>query len=97
MSNLTLLNGFWLGVVGGAVPELYALYNLRHTFHETKPAWITSKFYWFITAVMVLLGGGTVCLYIALGVNVNHFVAIHLGMSTPLLISTALKEKPKVD
>ena len=45
---------------------------------------------------MIILSGGTVCLYIAIGVNVNYLIAIHLGMSTPLLISTALKQKPRV-
>jgi len=96
MAQMELMNGFWLGIVGGIIPELYALYKLRHTFHDEKPAWFTSWFYWIITLVMVLLGGGTVCLYISMGVNVNALIAIHLGMATPLLISTALKEKPKI-
>ncbi len=94
---LSLLDGFLLGMAGGAIPEIYALYNLRHSFHKKKPGWLTSWFYWVITGVMILLGGSTVCLYIKLGVAINYLVAIHLGMATPPLISTALKQKPKVD
>jgi cytosine/uracil/thiamine/allantoin permease len=46
---------------------------------------------------MVLLGGATVLLYQKIGININAFMAVHLGIATPLLISTATKEKPKVD
>lgn len=89
-------NGFILGVIGGALPEVYALYKLRHDWEGNKPKWVTSKFYWSVTAVMILLGGGTVYLYLSIGINVNELMAIHLGAATPALISF-IKEKPKID
>ena len=97
MPQLTMLEGFIFGIIGGSIPEIYSLYKLRHTFHENKPGWISSKFYWFITFIMVIFGGGTVCLYLKLGVNINHLIAIHLGISTPIMIGTAMKEQPKID
>jgi hypothetical protein len=84
-------------VASGFIPEVFALYSLRHTFYRKKPGWLTSRFYWVITVVMVLFGGGTVCLYIAVGVSLNYLAAIQLGMSTPLLISIASKHKPRVN
>ncbi len=97
MEQLALFDGFMLGVAGGAISEFYALYNLRHSFHESKPGYIKSWFYWVVTLCMILLGGAAVVLYLKMGVNVNRLMAIHLGMATPLMIATALKEKPKVD
>ncbi|HEY6871257.1 MAG TPA: hypothetical protein VI298_00890 [Geobacteraceae bacterium] len=94
---MTHLYGFALGVIGGVVPEIYALYKLRHDWESNKPKWVTSRFYWSVTAVMILLGGGTVCLYLSMGVNVNELMAIHLGVATPVLIASVIKEKPKID
>lgn len=85
------------GVIGGALPEVLALYNIRHSNKTEKPAWLTSPFYWLVTSVMILLGGATVVLYQKVGININEFMAVHLGIATPLLISTATKEKPKIN
>lgn len=94
---MTLIESGMYGILGGILPEVLALYNLRHVDKDKKPQWIKSGFYWFITVVMVILGGGTVILYQKIGINVNEFMAVHLGIATPLLITTAIKEKPKVD
>lgn len=85
------------GVVGGMLPEILALYKLRHAKRSEKPDWLSSGFYWVVTSLMVLLGGATAAFYQKIGVNVNELMAIHLGIATPLLISTATKEKPKVN
>lgn len=90
-------DAFLYGIVGGALPEILAMYNLRHMDKGKKPAWLTSIYYWLVTLVMVLLGGATVVLYQKIGINVNAFMAVHLGIATPLLISTATKEKPKIN
>ena len=94
---MTWIEAGLYGMAGGALPEILALYNLRHVNEGEKPQWVKSYFYWCITVVMIFLGGGTVLLYQKIGINVNEFMAVHLGVATPLLITTALKEKPKVD
>ncbi|MEW5056144.1 MAG: hypothetical protein AB1Y25_00790 [Cycloclasticus sp.] len=94
---MTVSEAFLFGIAGGALPEILALYNLRHLGKGKKPIWLTSSYYWIVTLCMVLLGGATVILYQKIGINVNEFMAVHLGIATPLLISTATKEKPKVD
>ena len=94
---MTVYEAALYGIAGGVLPEILALYNLRHTKKGEKPAWLTSPFYWMVTIIMVLLGGATVVLYQKIGINVNEFMAVHLGIATPLLISTATKEKPKIN
>lgn len=94
---MTTFQVFLFGLAGGAIPEIYALYNLRHTWDSKKPSWVTSPFYWIITIAMVFLSGGTAALYSFVGVKLNALMAIHLGIATPVLIQTAIKNKPKVD
>ena len=93
---MTPIEAVMYGTIGGALPEFLAIYNLRAS-EKPKPYWLTSGFYWCITVVMILLGGGTVLLYQKVGINMNEYIAIHLGMSTPVLISTVAKEKPKIN
>ncbi|PHQ24589.1 hypothetical protein CLH62_17010 [Marinobacter guineae] len=85
------------GVIGGALPEFYAIYRIRHYKKESRPLWLSSGFYWITTIFMVALGGGTAFLYHHIGVKINPMMAIHLGLATPVLIQTAIKEKPKID
>jgi hypothetical protein len=84
------------GVAGGALPELLALYKLRHDKKGTKPDWLKSSFYWVVTFIMVCLGGATAFIYHKVGINVNELMAIHLGAATPLIISSFEKGKPDI-
>lgn len=83
------------GVGGGALPELLALYRLRHQKGTEKPDWLKSYFYWVITLIMILLGGVTALIYHKVGINVNEMMAVHLGAATPLIISSLEKKKPQ--
>jgi len=94
---VTLIEAGGYGLLGGILPEMLALYNLRHVEKGGKPQWVGSWFYWVVTAVMVVLGAGTPVLYQQVGVNINELMAIHLGMATPILIATMTKEKPKLN
>ena len=96
MTELSLLDGFLLGVGGGLVPELYGLWQLRKTPKTDRPDWLLSYFYWFITSVMVLIGGCVVWLYLKSGINVNYFMAVHLGIATPLIIGNLMKKEPDI-
>ncbi len=88
---------FAYGVIGGVIPEVYALYCIRRVWPKEKPSWVKSKFYWFITGLMICLSGGTAYLYYSMNVQLNVLMAIHLGISTPVLIQTAVKESPQID
>lgn len=94
MVNLMPMSqGFLWGLLGGALPEVYGLYNMRQDFHSKKPRWISSRFYWAMTFVMVMLGGGTVVFYLYSGTNVSPLLAIHIGAATPILIGNLAKAK----
>lgn len=94
---MTFVEAGLYGMLGGILPEILALYNLRHLKKGEKPQWVGSLFYWTITLIMVLVGGGTVIFYRHIGINVNELMAIHLGISTPVLITTMTKDKLKID
>ncbi|WP_142054256.1 hypothetical protein [Achromobacter sp. SLBN-14] len=90
-------DGFFLGMGGGALPEVYALYKLREDFHRNKPAWITSKFYWLITLGMIVLGGLAVVLYLKSGTPLNLVLALHLGAATPAMLQGFIASKPNIE
>lgn len=89
--------GFFWGLLGGVLPEFYGLYKIREDFHAQRPRWISSWFYWVVTALMVLLGGGVVAFYLNSGTTLSPFLAVHIGAATPTLISSILKGKPAVE
>ncbi|WP_350644669.1 hypothetical protein [Pseudoalteromonas sp. G24-MNA-CIBAN-0072] len=84
------------GIGGGLLPEVLALYKLRHQKKGQKPDWLSSGFYWLVTLFMVLLGGATALIYHKVGINVNELMAIHLGAATPIIISSFEKKKPEI-
>lgn len=91
------IDGFLLGMVGGALPELYALYKLREDFHKTRPGWITSKFYWAVTILMVIVGGLAVVVYLKSGTPLNLVLALHVGAATPALLQGFVSSKPNIE
>lgn len=86
-----------LGFVGGMLSEVYGVYQLRKRSKGQRPAWLRSWFYWISTLAMILLGGGTVWLYLYCGASLNPILAIHLGAATPTLIAALSKSSPSLD
>lgn len=91
------LEAIVFGCVGGALSEIYVIYQLRKRSRNQRPAWLKSPFYWCITAFMVLLGGGTVWLYVYSNAVLSPVIAMHLGAATPTLLGTLSKSSPVVD
>lgn len=94
---MVLLGGFACGVIGGVLPEFYALYKIREDFHAKRPRWINSWFYWIVTVIMIFLGGAVVALYIGTGTQLSPILALHIGAATPTLLASFLKEKPSIE
>jgi hypothetical protein len=94
---MTIVEGAIYGVLGGAGAELYGFYNIRKEFVSNPPSWIKSIFYWIVTILMILFSGGIVCMYMQSGVNINYIMAVHIGAATPLILSTMLQSKPKIE
>jgi hypothetical protein len=89
---------FWWGVFGGASVEAIQLYTLRQLPKDRRPQWLKSPFYWAITAIMVVAGGGLVMLYIASGMTIKALVAFNIGVSAPLILKEGSQavQKPRL-
>jgi len=73
---------FLFGVIGGALGELLKWYTLRES--ANLPVYLRSPFYWVVTLLMILAGGGLVMIQ-----NVapeNPFLAINVGLTAPLIL-----------
>lgn len=82
---------FLAGCVGGVLAEVLHWWNLR-----TKPefpSYARSPGYWAITAAMVL-AGGIIC-WFYFGDRVDGPVALHIGVSTPILLQKLLTSLPE--
>lgn len=73
---------FFLGCAGGSINEFLHWWNLR--VEPEFPEYARRTKYWLITAIMVLIGGGLSVLY--LGARVDALLAMHIGLSAPLIL-----------
>ncbi len=73
---------FLVGFLGGVILELMHWYNIRQ--RPTFPTYWKSVKYWIITAAMAATGGLLTMLYF--GSRAEGIVALHVGLSTPLIL-----------
>ena len=90
---------FW-GAFGGFAIEIISIFN-RYNKQKTKlPGYYNKKIFWVLKFFMVIFSGLVASLY-----NINSTIAsIHIGASTPLILSQfsnsdmdAKQKKPKKD
>jgi hypothetical protein len=86
------LQVFLVGLSGGIVLEVLHWYNLRRDEH--LPAYVKSVFYWVITIIMALIGGGLALLYF--GSKGDGILTFHIGLSTPLILQKLSVSAAKV-
>ncbi|MDD2306060.1 MAG: hypothetical protein PHP53_15270 [Prolixibacteraceae bacterium] len=91
------LEGFGLGIIGGMIPELVAMYQIRKEYNSTKFSYLTTFIYWAPTLVMILAGGGLVDLYLLGGSTINPLLAVNLGASAPFILGNMTKHAPKTN
>jgi hypothetical protein len=87
---MTVLWGFAYGVFGGVVSEIVGLYKFRR--FKKLPNWLKSRSYWIITILMILSGGGLVCIYLQSNIGLTPILAVNVGASAPLIISKLADE-----
>jgi hypothetical protein len=92
-----ICEGFLWGVCGGFFAELLGLFKIRRQSAGALPTWIKSPFYWVVTILMTLAGGGLVIIYVRSGVSLQAIVAVNLGASAPLLIGSLVAQTPSVE
>jgi hypothetical protein len=85
------LNVFLLGCAGGVLAEVMHWWGLRR--EDKLPRYLTSAFYWIVTGIMVVCGG-LVC-WIYFGARAEGLVALHIGVSTPLILQKLATSIPE--
>lgn len=93
MSLETPWGVFLAGTAGGCLLELLHWYGLRRD--GKLPDYARNVFYWGVTAFMALAGGGLAWLYF--GSRAEAVVALHVGLSTPLILqklTTTIAQTP---
>ena len=93
---MEIWEGFLWGVFGGFLAELLGLFKLRHHALATFPQWLKSPFYWFITTLMILAGGGLVVVYLKSAMSLNALLAVNIGASAPLILGTLVSQVPQI-
>lgn len=73
---------FLLGTLGACINEFMHWWNLKTD--PAFPEYARRMKYWIITCTMVLIGGGLAVLY--LGASVDALLALHIGLSAPLIL-----------
>lgn len=73
---------FVVGTLGGILLELFHWYSLRR--EARLPDYAHSSFYWAISAGMAVAGGALAWLYF--GSRADGIVALHVGLSAPLIL-----------
>jgi hypothetical protein len=81
---------FGTGCTGGVLAELLHWWNLRES--PQLPAYSKSPLYWGVTLAMILAGGLIAWIYF--GNRAEAIVAVHIGISTPLILQKLVTSMP---
>jgi len=82
MPLVTPLQVFAVGFTGGVLLEILHWYALRK--ERRMPPYARNPIYWIVTALMALAGGGLALIYF--GGRTEAILALHIGISTPLIL-----------
>jgi hypothetical protein len=91
-----VLEGFLYGLLGGALAEVLGLFRLRQQAAGNLPEFLKSTFYWMVTVAMLCAGGGIVVVYFKSGISLNPLLAVNVGASAPLIISSLVAQTPNI-
>jgi hypothetical protein len=95
---MTPTETFLWGLFGGLGAEASVVFAFRHRGPSEYPYWLKSWTYYFVAAVMVLIGGVIAVAYAKSGTTLNAMLAIQIGASTPLIfrkLSENIPDRPE--
>jgi hypothetical protein len=93
MQGLSAFHAFLLGLGGGLIPEIVALYRMRE--QPQLPQWFKSWIYWIPTVAMIAAGGGLAAAYTS-SARLGPILAINIGASAPLILGTLSSAAPNL-
>ena len=86
---------FGCGVFGGVTAELLQWYRIRERL--SGPTSSASVWYWVVTGLMILVGGGLATLYVVSSVPLTPILAFNVGLTAPLVLAAASKNIPETE
>lgn len=92
---MTTLTAVLWGALGGAVPELLTITKLRKKEASKLPHWLKSPLYWVVAGAWIALGALFAYAY-SNYINLNPFLAAHIGASAPLICGMMARNPPDV-
>jgi hypothetical protein len=81
-----------VGLAGGVLAEILHWWNLR--LDKQLPDYAKSPKYWIITLAMILAGAFITWIYF--GNRAEAIVALHVGISTPLILQKLAVSVPEI-
>jgi hypothetical protein len=81
-----------IGLAGGVLAEILHWWNLRED--KQLPDYAKSPKYWIITLAMILAGAFVTWIYF--GNSAEAIVALHVGISTPLILQKLAVSVPEI-
>ena len=93
---MSILEGFLYGLFGGALAEVLGLFKMRQQAAGSLPAFLKTKFYWLVTIAMLCAGGFVVVIYLKSGISLNSLLAVNVGASAPLIITSLVSQAPNI-
>lgn len=90
---------FGVGCAGGVLTEVLHWWNFRESLKKSAkeapqlPAYSKNPLYWGITLAMILVGGFVAWIYF--GNRAEAIVALHVGLSAPLILQKLTTTVPE--
>ena len=82
---------FVFGCIGSVGVEVIGWQKVKHN----APDYVRTKFYWFVTISLALIGGAVACAG-CMSAHISVVTALFLGASAPLILSKAAEYLPRV-
>lgn len=86
---------FLLGLVGGVLAEFVAIARHRRDKPKDFPQHFKSKFYWFVSACWLVVGGVVAVLTLNGASDIARIVPVQAGATAPLFLERLLATLPE--
>ena len=93
MPALNLPDSVYIAAFGGLIANVLPLMELRSVKPERRPDF-SDFFYWLPFIILPVLGGFAAYLYERQDIELTPFLAVHVGVSSPVVFGSILRSVP---
>ena len=97
MENMGVFGGFLWGLFGGASAEVYPHLDQLALEQEGGAVGQAPRLLHQVGHLRTLIGGGLAVAYIQSGIPLTPILAIHVGITTPLIIGAFMSQTPPTE